>query len=165
MTTSNANTRVAIRSASAADRPFLDALAERLAEFDRPAWRTHDEIADGDRRALFEALDAAPPGTQLFVAELAGEPAGCLLMWTVEDYFTRQWHAHISVIAVTRAAEGRGVGRALMAHAEHWARQRGHTSITLSVFEGNRRARTLYERSGFHTEMRRMMKRLAPDEV
>jgi hypothetical protein len=57
MTTSNAHTRVAIRSASAADRPFLAALAARLADFERPAGRTHDEIAEGDRRALFEALD------------------------------------------------------------------------------------------------------------
>jgi GNAT superfamily N-acetyltransferase len=136
MTTSNANTRVAIRLARPADRPFLSSLAERLAAFDRPAWRSHAEIADGDRRALFEALDDPRPGTELFIAELDGSAAGCLLMWTLEDYFTQQWHSHVSVIAVTKTAEGHGVGRALMAHAERWARERGHTSVTLSVFEG-----------------------------
>ncbi len=160
MTTSNANTRVAIRSATPADRDFLGALALRLADFDRPEWRSLEEIADGDRRALFDALDNPQPGTKLFVAELDGTPAGCLLMWTLEDYFSQQWHAHVSVIAVTRDAEGAGVGRALMAHAEDWAREAGHTSITLSVFEGNRRAQALYERSGYSTEMRRMIKRL-----
>lgn len=160
MTTSNANTRVAIRLATPADRDLLSTLAERLADFDRPAWRSHDEIADGDRRALFEALDHPRPGTELFIAELDGAPSGCLLMWTLEDYFSQQWHAHVSVIAITRAAEGRGVGRALMAHAEEWARARGHRSITLSVFEGNRRAQALYERVGYATEMRRMIKRL-----
>jgi ribosomal protein S18 acetylase RimI-like enzyme len=152
--------RVAIRSATSADRAFLDAISDRLADFDRPAWRTHEEIADGDRRALLEALDQSRPGTELFIAELDGAPAGCLLMWTLEDYFSQQWHAHVSVIAVTRAAEGHGVGRALMEHAERWARQRGHQSITLSVFEGNRRAQALYERVGYATEMRRMIKRL-----
>ena len=160
MTTSNANTRVAIRSATPADRAFLSSLAERLAEFDRPEWRSHHEIADGDRRALFEAIDDPRPGTELFIAEFEGAPAGCLLMWTLEDYFSQQWHAHVSVIAVTKAAEGHGVGRALMDHAERWARERGHSSITLSVFEGNRRAQALYERAGYAAEMRRMIKLL-----
>lgn len=152
--------RVVIRLATPADRPFLDTLATRLADFPLPPGRSAGEIADGDRRALNEALDAPPEGSTLFVAELDGEPAGCLLMWTLRDYFSQEWHAHISVVAVTRAVEGRGVGRALMAHAETWARERGHRSITLSVFDGNERARALYDRSGYLTEMRRMVKRL-----
>jgi ribosomal protein S18 acetylase RimI-like enzyme len=160
MTTSNANTRVAIRLATPADRAILSALADRLADFDRPAWRTTDEIAEGDRRALYEALDHPRPGTELFIAELDGRPAGCLLMWTLQDYFSQRPHAHVSVIAVSHDAEGRGVGRALMAHAEDWAQARGHESITLSVFAGNARAQGLYERVGYTTEMHRMIKRL-----
>jgi ribosomal protein S18 acetylase RimI-like enzyme len=160
MTTSNANTHVAIRSVTPADRGFLATLAERLADFDRPGWRSHEDIADGDRRALFEAIDAPRPGTELFIAELDGIRAGCLLMWTLEDYFSQQWHAHVSVLAVTRQAEGQGVGRALMDYAEAWARQRGHTNITLSVFAGNHRAQALYTRAGYVVEMHRMIKLL-----
>ena len=162
MTTSNANTRIEIRSATPADRAFLNTLAGRLAEFDRPSWRSHEEIAEGDRRALNEALDARSSGTSLFIAELNGVPAGCLLMWTLQDYFSQRRHAHVSVIAVTTEAEGRGVGRALMAQAEVWARERGHQSITLSVFEGNHRAKALYERAGYTVEMHRMTKELQP---
>ena len=158
MTTSNANTHVVIRSARPADREFLSSLADRLADFDRPERRSHAEIADGDRRALFEALDQPRPGTELFIAERDGTSVGCLLMWTLEDYFSQQWHAHVSVIAVSKAAEGHGVGRALMDHAERWARDRGHACVTLSVFEGNGRAQALYERVGYSTEMRRMIK-------
>jgi ribosomal protein S18 acetylase RimI-like enzyme len=160
MTTLNANTRVAIRSATPADREALSTLADRLADFDRPAWRSREEIAEGDRRALYEALDNPRPGTALFVAELDGRPAGCLLMWTLQDYFSQQPHAHVSVIAVTAEAEGKGVGRELMAHAEAWARARDYSSITLSVFVGNARAQALYERIGYTTEMRRMIKHL-----
>ena len=152
---------IAIRTATEADRPFILSLADRLADFDRPAWRSAEEIADGDRRALAGALDAPSADSGLFVALLDQQPAGCLLMWTLEDYFDGQQHAHVSVIAVTRAAEGRGVGRALMAHAEHWARERGHTRLTLSVFESNRRAQTLYEGAGFEVEMRRYIKQLS----
>ena len=162
MTTSNTNTRIAIRSATPADRPFLNALADRLAEFDRPPWRSRAEIAAGDRRALNEALDSPSSGTSLFIAELNDRPAGCLLMWTLKDYFSQEPHAHISVIAVTKEAEGRGVGRALMDEAEAWARERGHRGVTLSVFAGNERAQALYERVGYSVEMHRMIKRLQP---
>jgi ribosomal protein S18 acetylase RimI-like enzyme len=151
---------IRVRVARADDRPFVLSLAQRLADFDRPAWRSAEEIADGDRRALTEQLDAPSPDQELFVAELNDKPAGCLLMWTLEDYFSRERHAHVSVIAVAHDAEGHGVGAALMAYAEAWARQRGHTRITLSVFESNRRAQRLYERFGYVVEMRRYVKPL-----
>ena len=84
-----------------------DALAARLADFDRPPWRTREEIAGGDVPALNRAIDAPGPGTALFVADLEGRPAGCLLMWTLEDYFTHETHAHVSVIAVALERERR----------------------------------------------------------
>jgi len=152
---------IAIRPATARDREFVLSLAERLSDFDRPAWRTPAEIAEGDRRALAEAFDSPHPERALFVGELHGRPAGCLLMWTLEDYFSGERHAHISVIAITRAAEGQGLGRALMQQAERWARERGHVRITLSVFETNRRAQKLYERAGYEVEMRRYVKPLS----
>ena len=67
---------ITIRAATAADREFVLALAERLADFDRPAWRTAHEIADGDRRALAQQFDTPSPDAALFVAELDGQPAG-----------------------------------------------------------------------------------------
>jgi GNAT superfamily N-acetyltransferase len=127
MITSNGSTRVAIRSATPADRQALDQLAERLADFDRPSWRSREEIAEGDRRALYEALDRPRADTELFLAELEGHPVGCLLMWTLQDYFSQRLHAHVSVIAVAKASEGQGIGRALMAHAEAWARSRARS--------------------------------------
>jgi GNAT superfamily N-acetyltransferase len=151
-----------IRLATAADREFLVGIADRLADFAHPAWRTREEIADGDRRALVDALDHPSPDRDLFIAEVDGTCAGCLLMWTLEDYFAHLRHAHVSVLAVTRAAEGRGVGRALMERAERWARDRGYRRITLNVFDSNHRARSLYERTGYAPETRRYVKEL-PD--
>jgi ribosomal protein S18 acetylase RimI-like enzyme len=152
---------ITIREATAADREFVLALADRLADFDRPAWRSADEIAAADRVALAAQLDQPSPEHALFVAELNGHAAGCLLMWTLEDYFTHERHAHLSVIAVGDDMQGQGVGRALMDHAEMWARARRHGRITLSVFERNRRAQRLYERAGYGVEMRRYVKLLS----
>jgi ribosomal protein S18 acetylase RimI-like enzyme len=152
---------ITIREATAGDRAFILALADRLADFDRPPWRSAEEIADADRLALAAQLDAPSPQHALFVAELEGRAAGCLLMWTLEDYFLQEHHAHVSVIAVHDDMQRRGVGRALMEHAEAWARARGHRRITLSVFESNRRAQRLYEEAGFAVEMRRYVKVLA----
>jgi GNAT superfamily N-acetyltransferase len=150
--------QTSIRLATPADREFLIGIADRLADFPHPAWRTREEIAEGDRRALLDALDHPAADRDLFIAELDGRRAGCLLMWTLDDYFARIRHAHVSVIAVTREAEGHGVGKALMDRADRWARERGHSRITLSVFESNARARSLYERAGYSSEMRRYVR-------
>jgi ribosomal protein S18 acetylase RimI-like enzyme len=53
--------------------------------------------------------------------------------------------ASLSSIAVRHAAQGRGVGKALMAALEASARQRGATLLTLSVRRDNLAARRLYE--------------------
>jgi GNAT superfamily N-acetyltransferase len=59
---------------------------------------------------------------------------------------------------VAPAHEGQGVGKALMAHAEAWAREHRCALITLAVFPGNERARALYEADGFATDLLRLAK-------
>jgi ribosomal protein S18 acetylase RimI-like enzyme len=75
------------------------------------------------------------------------------------DFFGNR-HAHISVVATTEAAEGSGVGRALLEYAEAWSRQRGYSLLTLNVFAANDRARRFYERAGLTAEMLRYVKPL-----
>jgi len=150
-----------IRPATPEDRDFLAEMAERLAHFDAPpAWRTAEQIASGDRRDMFSALAAPPADSALMVAELDGARVGCLHVLTKLDFFTERPHGHISVIAVARDAEGRGVGHALMAWADRWARDLGHDHLTLNLFPANTRARALYEREGFSLDMMSMRKDL-----
>jgi ribosomal protein S18 acetylase RimI-like enzyme len=75
------------------------------------------------------------------------------------DFFGRH-HAHISVIATSEAAEGTGVGRALMEYAEQWARKRNLTLLTLHVFAANARARRFYEKAGMAPEFLKYAKEL-----
>ena len=141
-----------IRRATADDEAVLLAMAERMADFDLPRWRAAREIIEADGRDVVRAATGGEPDHDVFVAEIEGVPAGCLYVHPAQDFFGRR-HAHISVIATTGSAEGTGVGRALMTHAEAWARERGLSLLTLNVFAANTRARRFYEKAGFEVEM------------
>ncbi|MFA5908490.1 MAG: GNAT family N-acetyltransferase [Vicinamibacterales bacterium] len=151
-----------IRPAQPADREFVLAMADRLVSFEVPAFRSKAEFAAGDRRALAEWFREPKPGEALFIAEHDGRPAGCVYLVTLVDYFNERPHAHLSVLAVTSEAEGKGVGSALLDHSEAWARERGSDRLTLSALVTNARARALYERRGFAGEYIRYVKLLQP---
>ena len=78
------------------------------------------------------------------------------------DYFTEEAHAHLGILAVALEAEGRGVGRALMATMEQWAIDEGYRFVTLNVFAGNDRAAAIYERAGYRTDATKLIKELRP---
>jgi len=140
-----------IRPATTADEATLSQLAMRLATFDLPPWRTPGEIARADAGEMIQSVRAGQPDNEVFVAERDGLAVGCLHILSTTDFFARR-HAHISVIATSEAAEGTGVGRALMAHAEDWTRQRQLSLLTLHVFAANTRARRFYEQAGMSPE-------------
>ena len=108
---------------------------------------------------MLAAVETGAPDEEVFIAERDGSPAGCLHVLVTTDFFGSR-HAHISVVATTAAAEGSGTGRALLEHAEEWARGRGVSLLTLNVFAGNARARRVYERAGFVPELLRYAKPL-----
>ena len=138
-------------------------LASRLVDgFDAPSHRTKAELIEGDRRALEAWFDDArlrqgsgEAGSQdeaMLIAELDGKAAGCAYLVTLIDYFNERPHAHLSVLAVEKWAEGKGVGSALLDACQQWARDRDSHCLTLSALVTNARARALYERRGFGGE-------------
>ena len=150
---------IRIRAASQEDEALLVACATRLTTFELPPWRTPDSIATADAREMMAAVRAGSPDNEVFVAERAGTPVGCLHVLGDTDFFGNR-HAHISVIATTESAEGTGVGLALLEHAEAWSRDRGYSLLTLNVFAANDRARRFYERAGMAAEMMKYVKPL-----
>jgi GNAT superfamily N-acetyltransferase len=148
-----------MRLATLADEPALRILAERLTACPLPDWRTPEQIATADGREMMAAVRAGVADNEVWIAERSGRVVGGLHILGDTDFFGQR-HAHISVIATTLDAEGTGVGAALLAHADEWARQRGFTLLTLNVFEANARARKFYEKAGWAPEMLKYAKRL-----
>lgn len=150
-----------IRPATARDREWILPLAPRLHAFGPPPFRPRDVMDRAVTASIDAALTGASPGAEVLVAEGAGgSPLGFVHLHGARDFFTGEEHGHVSDIVVAPGAEGRGVGRALMAAAEDWARGRGYRLLSLNVFEDNARARTLYERLGYQPDIRRMIKTL-----
>ena len=142
-----------VRPARPSDRTFMLGITPRLAQgFDLPPWRGPREIVEAESATLEKALHPGAEAGAVLVAEDAeGVVSGYVYVHQETDYFGRL-HAHIEILAVSEAAEGRGAGRALLEAAERWAGSEGLELVTLNVFAANGRARALYERLGYTPE-------------
>ncbi|RCS31359.1 GNAT family N-acetyltransferase [Rhodanobacter denitrificans] len=141
------------------DDDFILSLTSRFVDFTLPPWRRRHECVEGIRKDLLRHLEDQPANSFLFVAEDAdGERVGFIHLQRTADFFTGRSNCHISDLAVAPHREGDGVGRALLAHAEAWAREHQCQLVTLAVFPGNERARALYEASGYATDLLRLAK-------
>jgi GNAT superfamily N-acetyltransferase len=98
------------------------------------------------------------PGTEVFVATLDDEPVGVVAVHPDSDYFTGHRRAYIDVLVVVPEAEGRGVGRALLAHVEGWALGHACREVVLDVFAANTGATAFYERCGYRPDHVRLSK-------
>jgi GNAT superfamily N-acetyltransferase len=96
--------------------------------------------------------------TILAAVDPTGIPLGFVSLRTGRDYFTEVPVGHVVDLVVAREGEGRGVGRALLAAAERWAERAGYPWLTLHEFEGNDRARRVYEQMGYVVEWTRILK-------
>ncbi len=150
-----------IRPARPGDRGWILALAPRLHEFGPPPWRERDVMDRAVTASIDGGLTSPEPDQTVLVAESAArEPLGFVHLHAATDFHTGERHGHVSDVVVAPAAEGRGVGAALMAAAEDWGRARGFRLLRLHVFAGNARARALYERLGYQLDIVKMIKPL-----
>ncbi|MCB1884706.1 MAG: GNAT family N-acetyltransferase [Geminicoccaceae bacterium] len=148
-----------VRRALPGDAAAVMALVPRLVDFG-PPWRDRDGMRATDRRVVGEALRAEGDDPVVLVAVLGEEVVGFVHLHSIVDYYRGERHGHVADLVVAEGAEGKGVGRRLLAAAEDWARGRGFDWLGLAVFEANARALGLYEGTGFRRDMLRMVKPL-----
>jgi GNAT superfamily N-acetyltransferase len=152
-----------IRPARPDDRAAVLALVPRLRAFGPGPLRSPEALDAGEARTLHCFFEAAAADARLWVAEDPHGPLlGAVYAEEATDYFTQEAHGHLGILVVAESAEGHGVGRALLAKVEEWARERAYRFLTLNVFSGNERARAVYERAGYRPDTVRYSKVLPP---
>ncbi len=155
-----------IRAADHADLPAIVELAVEYVVKSRSPLRP--EVTDGVVRAFrrdnFEHLSMIldVPEGGLFLAEDAdGKYIGhILLLVNQTDTVSGVRQAWVYDVTVREEWWGKGIGRALMARGELFAREAGHVYIGLGVTSANQRAVEFYRELGYEVERIQMLKRL-----
>lgn len=151
---------IEIRPFRAEDRPFLARVAHRIRP-DQTASPREPAALDRFFSDLENGRILTEPGAEVFVATLEGQACGVVAVHPDVDYFTGHPRAYVDILVVAAEAEGKGVGHALMAYVEGWARNHSCREVVLDVFAENRGAIAFYERQGYRPDHIRMAKPLA----
>ncbi|MEO0768655.1 MAG: GNAT family N-acetyltransferase [Cyanobacteria bacterium J06649_4] len=84
------------------------------------------------------------------------EPMGCLWLGEAIDQRNGDKQAYVFLLYVEQAHRRQGLGSALMAHGQKWAKQAGYSQMSLQVFESNLSAINLYQKLGYKPQARWM---------
>ena len=150
-----------IRPATSRDEAAVLALVPRLRAFESSQTLREPEALDaGELRTLRRFFAGNPSGALLWVAEDQGAVIGMAYAERTTDYFTQENHGHLGILAVAEDAEGRGIGKALLATVEQWSRDAGFRFLSLNVFAENSRALAVYEKAEYRADFVRYVKQL-----
>ena len=147
------------RWAEAPDFAAVLALSGQLA-------RHIEEDGPSFTAAAFRASHVGPDAPmKLLLAERGGRVVG-LAAWTVvHELFSGAAGLYISDLVVDRDARGQGVGRALMAAVQAWARAAGIRKLGWDVWHANASAMAFYEGLGARADREAVPYRLTVDEA
>lgn len=136
--------------------------AQAIAELHVRAWQwAYHGLIDADYLASLDAMIPArierrrellahiPPEYRWWLAELDGQLVGFATTGLSRDSDVAPETVEVYAIYLAQEAAGKGVGRALFAHAVDDLRQRGFEQATLWVLDTNHRARRFYEVAGW----------------
>jgi GNAT superfamily N-acetyltransferase len=106
----------------------------------------YEATADQVRRRL--AALRQWPDQEAFVADVDGAIVGLCHVQGVRMLIS-EGYAEIQALVVSRARQGQGLGRRLVAHACDWAFARGYERVRLRSNVARVEAHAFYERLGF----------------
>jgi ribosomal protein S18 acetylase RimI-like enzyme len=155
------DTNIRVRPACGDDRTGILELAPRLAEGVAP-WRDQAEALLAGRRWLEESLDAAKTGDGVVLVVADEEAIAGVITVRASTHFTGERDGYIGELAVAERASRHGIGRALIAAADAWARDHGLRNLTLHTGAFNANARGFYAALGFAEEEVRLTRAIRP---
>jgi dTDP-4-amino-4,6-dideoxy-D-galactose acyltransferase len=137
-----------IRPATLADIPALRAIARESHHDTRFYYDGNFAPAQCDALyATWIEKSCRGDAAVVFVAEGAGQPVGYLSCHLPEPH-----RGQIGLLAVSAAAQGRGLGHRLLQTALHWFAQAGTGPVAVVTQGRNIPAQRLYQRYGFRTQ-------------
>jgi GNAT superfamily N-acetyltransferase len=107
----------------------------------------------------------ARPGTVVLVAEHRGRPVGVVTVHLFAAMHTSYPAAWLTALVVDESARGKGVGSALVRHAEQWAIQQGARSLSLTSALRRKEAHEFYKSRDYQHTGVRLVKILVPDQT
>jgi GNAT superfamily N-acetyltransferase len=141
------------RDAVVADVPVIVALVESAYRGDasRAGWTTEADLLDGQRidpAGVAAAIDK--PGSRVLLAEQAagaGRDAGLLACCHIEKQGS---DCYFGMFSVRPGLQGSGIGKAMLARAEHLARMEwGCTRVRMTVIDVRDELIAWYQRRGY----------------
>lgn len=109
--------------------------------------KLHDDLFPDARASGAEVIDAPHPHRIVLVARRAGGLTGYI---AVEHHGGDQ--GYLDFVGVRPDLRRRGLGRALVTAGVHWLQEQGCETVSLTIGEDLRAARSLYESVGFVEE-------------
>ncbi len=150
-----------IRDAEASHGDAVLALMPRLADYDVPPSRNPEHLWKDDAKVFSRWLDGKEECLVHVAVDEEDRVLGFSMVRLRPELLSHEPSAHLEAIALDKRAEGMGIAKALLTHAEKSANAHGAETMTLHVFACNARARGLYERAGYEGELMRYIKPLS----
>ncbi|WP_063892601.1 GNAT family N-acetyltransferase [Paenibacillus sp. Leaf72] len=110
---------------------------------------------------------ASIPSYYTFVAVRDGQAVGMIGCRDIFYYEEDGMVVQISLLVTKQSEQGSGIGTALVAYTEQWARERGASALYLTsgIKESRKKAHAFYEARGFDITGYRFVKKLTMHEL
>ncbi len=165
-------TRMMIRPAQIHDLDALCRLYVAFHEFhvrglpNRLSSIGHPQTFDCTNLSQNLATLLTKPDVVIFVAEVDQHIVGLAEVYVRHDDDNAPkipyQHGYLQSLMVDEAVRGQGIGTALVAAAEQWARDHGATEMRLETWEFPAGPLTFYQGAGYDTLRRVLVRRLKP---
>jgi ribosomal protein S18 acetylase RimI-like enzyme len=157
-----ARSQVLTRMATADDIPALMELWDELRQVGGRGERAANPVSTLDVRERLGAIIASP-NYRIVIACLADAPAGMVVLQTTRpDPFAESKVLNVAHLVVSRSAQHKGVGHALLSAAADYAAERRLDQVAVSVYPSLREASRFFARLGFAPAA---VRRVAPVSV
>ncbi|HEX3898640.1 MAG TPA: GNAT family N-acetyltransferase [Mycobacteriales bacterium] len=144
-----ARSQVVTRMAAADDIPALMDLWDELRQVGGRGERANNPVSTIDVRERLEAV-LASPSYRIVLASLEDAPAGMAVLQTTRpDPFADSRVLNIAHLVVSRTAQHRGVGHALLKTAVDFATEKRLDQVSVSIYPSLREASRFFARLGF----------------